>query len=49
MRFRIQASKINQYGYTTRLTQVREAKNAYEVSEQLKEKGWSNIVIREVK
>lgn len=48
MLFKVEATKENQYGYTNRLTQVREATNAYSLSEQLKKEGWINSIIRKV-
>ncbi len=48
MLFKVESSRINEYGYISRSIQLREAKNAYSLSEQLKKEGWTSNTIRKI-
>ena len=48
MLFRIRAERKNQYGKKEVMVCKWEKENAYMVSEELKVKGWTNNVIKEI-
>ena len=48
IRFRVIATKTNLYGHEIRLSEIRRAVNAWELSEQLRDAGWEKRYIKQI-
>jgi len=49
MLFKVESSKLNEYGYAVKSTGIRRAFNAWELSEELRKEGWLCSTIKQIK
>lgn len=47
--FKVKAERVTQYGFRESITSTKKRVNAWVLSEEMREKGWTKVQIREVK